>query len=147
MFYTSGINTGNGAFGKLVIGATYTTTELVALLPAAHGGTYDPFTGNIILFGDDHITQVDFNGNVVSDLTVVGAQFDQGTVDGNGHAYVADNFGNLFFLDYSTNGLVNDVANNLQNLQFLATQLDDIGPLVGEGGTPVIFLKRHLSKI
>ena len=133
-FYTNSFSTGNGDFGTLTIGATYTTTILQSPVPAAHGGTYDPFTNTIILFGDEHITQFDLAGNQLSDLTITGQQFDQGTVDGKGHAYVASNTGDLTFVDYSASGLVNDVS-NFVSTQFLATSLDDVAPLVGEGST------------
>jgi hypothetical protein len=72
-------------------------------------------------------------GNLVSDLAVNVGQFDQGTVDGNGHLYVANNFtGDVFFMDYSISGLVGDGTNFISS-QFLAFNLDDIGPLIGEG--------------
>ncbi len=139
-FYTSSGGPGNGDFGTITIGATYTLTSITNPLPAAHGGVYDPFSNSVILFGSNHITQYSLAGVQLSDL-VVGTpqtvQFDQGTVDGMGHLYVADNTGgNLFFLDYSTSALkeVGDVT-NFQSLSFLANQLDDIGPLVGMGTT------------
>lgn len=137
-YYTNSGSGGNGDFGTITIGATYTTTLISANVPAAHGGTYDPFSNTVILFGAGHITQFNVaTGAQVSDLTIPNVQFDQGTVDGMGHLYVADNTGgNLFFLDYSTSVLkeVGDVT-NFQSLQFLANQLDDIGPLVGMGTT------------
>lgn len=138
-FYTNSGAGGMGDFGTIVIGATYVTTLIAANVPAAHGGTYDPFTNTVILFGDGHITQYDLAGALVSDLFVNAGQFDQGTVDGNGHAYVALNTGSLYFLDYSVSGLINcgGCGTNFQSIQFLAASLDDIGPLVGEGATNV----------
>lgn len=134
-FYTNSGSGGNGDFGTIVIGATYTTTLIASGVNAAHGGTYDPHTNTVILFGDGHITQYDLTGTLVSDLAVNVGQFDQGTVDGNGHLYVANNFsGDLFFMDYSTSLLVGDGLNFISS-QFLAFNLDDIGPLVGAGET------------
>ena len=137
-YYTNSGSGGNGDFGTIIIGATYITTLISAGVLAAHGGTYDPFSDTVILFGNNHITQYNVaTGVQVSDLTIPNVQFDQGTVDGMGHLYVADNTnGNLFFLDYSTSVLkqVGD-GTNFQALQFLASTLDDIGPLVGMGTT------------
>ena len=98
---------------------------------------FDSFTGHLMLFGDGHITQIDpANPTVfVSDRAVGGVQFDQGTVDGNGHMFVADNNGNLFFMDYSASGLVAN-AGNFVALQFLDTCLDDVAPLSGLGEPP-----------
>ena len=145
-FYTNSGPGGFGDFGMIVIGATYTTSLIASNVPAAHGGTYDPFTNTVILFGDGHITQYSIAGVLVSDLNVGAGQFDQGTVDGNGHAYVAINNGDLFFLDYSVSGLIDcgGCGTNFQSIQFLATSLDDIGPLVGEGGTPSDIFEKTL---
>ncbi len=147
-YYTSSGKTGYGTFGTISFsGNSFTTTRLhgpggsvsTSSLPAAHGGVYDPFTDSIILFGDNHITQLDLLGNVLSDLdtTYMGMPFslDQGTVDGQGHIYVANNSGYLVFIDY-TGGAnrVNDPT-NVVTWQYLADYLDDLAPLVGAGST------------
>jgi hypothetical protein len=111
-----------------------TPTQVATGVPAAHGGTYDPFTNTIILFGDSHITQ--FNPTtlgVVSDLTIAGETFDQGTVDGKGHVFVCSNSGDFTFLDISGSGLVG--SPNFQSTQFLAGALDDVAPLSGRNTT------------
>ncbi len=128
-FYTAG----GGAFGTLTFsGNSATTFRLRSGLQAAHGGVYDPFTGNIILGGGNHITQLSLAGNTVADL-VIGGSFDQGTVDGAGHLYWASNSGSLLFVDYAATGLVNSPT--FTNVQFLASALDDVAPLVGAGTT------------
>jgi len=159
-FYTNGGSGGFGNYGTITFDTgnpdtanTYTTSRMHgaggsvsgSTLPAAHGGVFDPFTGDVIIFGDDHMTQLDLAGNIVSDRNFNGAacdsdpngvnpQFDQGTVDGNGHAFVASNTGQLFFVDYSASGLIGDV-NNFLDCQVLDTNLDDVAPLVGMGST------------
>lgn len=131
-FYTNAGAGGNGWFGSVVIGGGIATTSRLSFLPAAHGGVFDPFTTSIMLFGDGHITQVDLIGNILADLTLSG-QFDQGTVDGNGHLFAANNStGAITFIDYSASGLINS---GFITSQFLANSLDDIAPLVGPGTT------------
>jgi hypothetical protein len=142
-FYTSSGAGGSGDYGSFNLGlATATTTQLWGasgslggVLPAAHGGVYDPFTNSVIIMGDSHVTQLDLAGNILSDLILnLGGNFDQGTVDGEGHLFAACNCGDLLFLDYSASGLVSD-ASNFTATPFLADFLDDVAPLVGAGRT------------
>jgi uncharacterized repeat protein (TIGR01451 family) len=132
-FYT---DSGSGGFGSVgVITFTSPTSATTAVkfsgLPASHSLVYDPFTDTVILFGDGHITQISNDTTspvILSDLAVPGVTFDQGTVDGQGHVYAADNGGRLVFVDYSGTGLVNDPANFVAT-PFLDTCLDDVAPL------------------
>jgi hypothetical protein len=144
-FYTSSGSGGNGAFGRITLDLTnhtYSTQRLIDPLPAAHGMSFDPFTNDLILFGDNHITQIDpTTGQIVSDLTLsLGSTFDQGTVDGKGHIFAANNGGDLAFIDYSTTGLVGAASNltpgtpkNFIATPFLSDFLDDVAPLIGPG--------------
>ena len=136
-YYTDSGSGGGGSFGKLNI-STFVTTQLISPLPAAHGIDFDPFTGDLVLFGDNHITQIDATGAIVSDYTSVSGctPFDQGAVDGKGHILAACNGGSLTFIDYSASGKVGD-AGNFVNTQFLAANLDDVAPLSGLGSNPV----------
>ncbi len=147
-FYTSSGPAGLGTYGTIafdaaVDSATSATTSRLhgaggsvgaAPLEAAHGGAYDPFTGDVIIMGDGHVTQLDLAGTILSDLTVGGAAFDQGAVDGEGHLFAASNTGHLLFVDYTASGLVGD-ATNFSAVPFLMSSLDDVAPLVGPGGT------------
>jgi hypothetical protein len=135
IFYTSSGQPGVGNFGTIDLG-TGVTTRLLSNLPAAHGIQYDPFTGNLILGGSDEIAQIDpLNPTVIlSSRLFPGNTFDQGAVDGLGHIFWADNNGRFFFMDYSTTGLVGN-ANNFVSNNFFKNSLDDIAPLIGEGGT------------
>jgi hypothetical protein len=144
-FYTSSGGGGNGAFGRITLDLTnhtYSTQRLIDPLPAAHGMAFDPFTNDLILFGGNHITQINpTTGSILSDLTLsLGSSFDQGTVDGKGHIFAANNGGDLAFIDYSATGLVGAASNltpgapkNFIATPFLADFLDDVAPLIGPG--------------
>jgi len=132
VFYTSSGAAGFGSFGTIDL-TTGVTTQLIGSLPAAHGMTFDPFTGDLFLYGDNHITQIDPNTNaIVSDLLTAIGTLDQGTTDGKGHVFAACNCGNLVFVDMSASGMVGDPTNFVA-MPFLAASLDDVAPLVGPG--------------
>lgn len=146
-FYTADSGgTGHGTFGKLVFsarGLAATSTRILSGLVSAHGATYDPFSNTILTFGDEHITQIDLNGNVVGDLVVPSPEwypmhFDQGAVDGHGRVFVASNTGHLAFVDYSRSGKIGD-GSNFVDVEFIAFYLDDVAPLIGLGGTSHLF--------
>lgn len=135
-FYTSSGSGGFGSFGYLsIVGGVATTTQIASGVPAAHGGVFDAFSNSIILFGDGHISQYSLTGVLLDDL-VLGGNFDQGTVDGMGHIFAANNDGTMTFIDYSASSLIGG-AGNFMSTQFLALYLDDIAPLVGAGSTDV----------
>jgi len=140
-YYTSsgwtGGSPGNGAFFGTIDFATWTTKRIMQL-PAAHGMTFDPYTGDLILMGWDHITQISVAAapEIVSDLQFnignQGTVFDQGTVDGRGHLFAACNCGSMLFIDYSVSRKVADPA-NFKAVRSMVSYLDDIAPLVGPG--------------
>jgi hypothetical protein len=139
-YYTLSGSGGFGEFGEIVIvpGTSATLTPLFSGVPAAHGGEFDPLTGNIFLFGSNQIQQVTGVGGVAAlgpVLTFPGMIFDQGTVDGFGHLFAASNTGDLLFVDYSATGLLTG-AGTYTDIDFLAASLDDIAPLVGPGSDP-----------
>lgn len=128
---------GSGGFGNVgtIDLTTGVTTRLLSSVPAAHGMQYDPFSNTLVLGGDGHISQMSLATNtIVGDLAVAGNNFDQGAVDGLGHVFWADNGGRMFFLDYSTTMDVGSPLNFVSN-EFFKGALDDIAPLIGEGGT------------
>lgn len=142
-FYTSSPDTGTGTFGKLTL-STFDTASALTNLPAAHGITFDSFTGDFILAGANHITQVDpTTMAVVSDLTVPGVtMLDQVSSDGQGHLFVTDNGnvniltgtgtnGSLVFLDITGSKLV--ASPTFQSTTSVTLALDDIAPLSGPG--------------
>jgi len=137
---------GNGSFGRVDFNNDLTageTTRLANNLHAAHAGTYDPYTDTIMIFGGRFIYQMDTEGNIISELDVPmpkGSQspvhFDQGTVDGKGHIFVADNIGYLIFVDVTQTKLVGD-SETYVGAQYITEWLDDVAPLIGYGSTDV----------
>ncbi|MDA4123615.1 MAG: hypothetical protein OK456_10595, partial [Thaumarchaeota archaeon] len=141
-YYTSsGCCGGNGHFGTLDVATGVTTcvksSGTCVNFPGAHGGFFDPYTGDLIIVGGNHITQIDPNTlAVVSDLFVSGVTFDQGSADGNGHLFVANNGGSIYFLDYSASHLVGAASNFAYNIGGSGvSEADDVAPLVGQGST------------
>lgn len=135
-YYTSSGSGGYGSVGLIDL-KSFTTVRKLENLPAAHGMVFDPFSGDLLLFGADHVTQVDpATMKVVSDLTITdGVALDQGTVDGHGYVFVASNSGQIVFIDYSGTKKIGDQGNK-RSVQFLASNLDDVAPLSGAGAAP-----------
>jgi hypothetical protein len=135
-FYTASDAGGGGGFGTIDL-ATFTTKRLVPQLRAAHGLTFDAYTGNLLLFGSFAIDQIDPAAptTVRSERLLTDMRFDQGTTDGHGHLFVADNGGELVFIDYTATGRIGDARNRTVNV-FLDHYLDDLAPLSGPGAPP-----------
>jgi uncharacterized repeat protein (TIGR01451 family) len=143
-FYVSSGPGGFGSFGLIDL-TTFTTQRIYSNLPAAHGITYDPFTGDLFLVGADSVAQIDPNTlKIVSELDFPGSgfTFDQGAEDGKGHLYAADNGGHLLVVDYSATGLIGDPRNFVAS-PFLANALDDVAPLSGLGGAGIPITVTH----
>jgi uncharacterized repeat protein (TIGR01451 family) len=135
-FYTVSGPSGVGSFGAINL-TTFVTTRFLSNLAAAHGMAYDPFSGTFILFGNTHVTQVvatPTNATIIGDLAFAVSEFDQGTVDGRGHIFAADNGGYMIFIDYSGSGYLTN-ATTFTTLRYLDSFLDDVAPvgLVGSG--------------
>ena len=138
------------------------TTILIDSLEGAHGGTYDPYSETIFVFGGARIVQIKpevkggkmtarvvafidlrnyFFEEDTTHLTLprtydggyVGWRLDQGTVDGMGHLFVASNTGHLVFVDYAANPSKYINDNVLIHLQWIDNFLDDLAPLSGAG--------------
>jgi hypothetical protein len=135
-FYTTSDPNGGGNFGRIDL-TTLKTTRLHADVRGAHGITYDTYTGSMFLFGSFSILQIDpGTPEIISaQRDVPGRRFDQGTVDGRGHLFVADNGGNLVFIDYSATRKVDAPSNRIET-RFLDNNLDDLAPLTGPGARP-----------
>ena len=137
----------NGAFGSISFATpiSATTTQLSAVTGnSAHGGVYDPFTNTIITFGSTTVNQFDAAGNFLQSRTFPVSGFDQGTVDGNGHLFIASG-SDVFFLDYSSDG---NIATNSHffTTAFVRNFLDDLAPLVGAGSTDPCVLEPTLPQ-
>ena len=151
-------NTIGGEIGDSVI-TKLGTTILIDSLEGAHGGTYDPYSGTIFVFGGARIVQirpykqsgkmkaeviafidlrdyffVESEANLTQPRTPdVGWRLDQGTVDGMGHLFVASNTGHLVFVDYAANPNKKINDNVLVHVQWIDNYLDDLAPLSGAG--------------
>ena len=138
-YYTASGFDGHGSFGRIDL-ERFETHRLIERLEAAHGMTFDGFTGNLILFGGNEVAQIDpaAPSEIVSRITVATtSQFDQGTADGAGHLFAARNDGTLLFVDYAASGRIGDPSNVTATV-FVDTHLDDIAPLSGPGADPAI---------
>ncbi len=136
VFYVQGSPNGGGNVGFLNLG-TYQATPLFggAGIVPAHGLIYDPYTGLMTMFGAGHTGTFDQNGgNLKVSANAFNCDFDQGAVDGFGHALVAG-CNSLTFLDYSVSG---DITNPDYVFVFGGFAfIDDVAPLVGPGAAPV----------
>jgi hypothetical protein len=135
-YYGTAPDGGSGDFGTVVFNDVSHTATLTRLQTGlwAHGLSFDPFTGDVIVNSGNTIQQLNAAGAVLSTATGPGS-FDQAAEDGNGHMFVASNSGNLEFIDYRATGLIGAGA-NFTAAPFLAGSLDDIAPLSG-AGSPV----------
>ena len=129
---------------------------LIDSLEGAHGGTYDPYSNTIFVFGGARIVQIkpekkngkmtatkvgtidlhdyffdDSYANLTKPRTNdrVGWRLDQGTVDGHGHLFVASNTGHMVFVDYTSNAQRYITDNVLVHIQWIDNWLDDLAPL------------------
>lgn len=137
-YYTASGPGGTGSFGIIDL-VTGETSNIATSVTAAHGIAFDPFTGHFLLFGDDEISQYDpVGGTFVSTFSAgdSGLQFDQGSPDGEGHVFVAENNGDMLFLDYFSTGLVGSAS--FSDLRFFKANLDDVAPIVGAPDRGVI---------
>ncbi|WP_146196229.1 MULTISPECIES: hypothetical protein [unclassified Fibrobacter] len=148
-----------GNIGDSVI-TTFRTKILIDSLEGAHGGTYDPYSKTIFVFGGSRIVQIlpyrengEMKAKVVATIDLrkmffvetldnmtlprtndggyVGWRLDQGTVDGYGHLFVASNSGHMVFVDYTSNPQKHINDNVLIHVQWIDNYLDDLAPLTG----------------
>ena len=117
-----------GNIGDTVI-TKFGTKILIDSLEGAHGGTYDPFSKTIFVFGGSKIVQIQpyrengtIKAKVVAEINMreyffeetkdnlteprtpsVGWRLDNGFADGLGHLFVTSHSGHLIFVDYSSN--------------------------------------------
>jgi hypothetical protein len=93
---------------------------------------FDPFSGKVVLFGAGKVGAIDpATPGVYSESAMLWTDFDQGAVDGLGHAFVAGG-GGITFIDYSISGDITtpDYVTTITGF----TNIDDLAPLIGAGG-------------
>jgi hypothetical protein len=141
ILYTDGTPNSNGSVGLFTFGAGADTTDQLFganQITAAHGVVYDPYTGLWTMFGGGAVATLDPNAG--SDAAIIGSlkqehgingDFDQGSVDGFGHALIAGN-GQITFIDYSQ---THDITSPLDTVIKVSgfDNIDDVAPLVGLG--------------
>lgn len=144
-YYTASGPGGHGHVGRIDL-STFTTTRVHTALDGAHAIVHDPFSNTMLLFGDQHITQLSLPSLAIMselDFSVShpGLILDQGAVDGKGHIFVADNNGSLVFVDYFNTKALPPASGQYKvefaaftSVQFLDTDLDDVAPLASPGG-------------
>lgn len=136
-YYTNASPGGDGSVGTIDL-SSGKTHRVIEALPAAHGMVYDSYSDTLMLFGANHVTQLDPNHNlkVVSDRKLPSPvnQLDQGTVDDKGHVFAAENGGYLVFLDYSNDKKVGSGA--FLKVVITDPAMDDVAPLTGPGAKP-----------
>lgn len=136
-FYVTGAPNGFGNFGRIDI-PTGATTRLLTGERSIHGVVHDGFTDLLTFFGAGAVGTVD--PNAVSDAAIAASfkqrtginfDFDQGSVDGLGHAFIAGN-NQLTFIDYRATG---DITSALNTVRIVSgfTFIDDLAPLSGAG--------------
>jgi hypothetical protein len=138
-YYVTGQPNGFGNFGRINLN-TFQTTRLLFNRESIHGTHYDPFTGLITFFGAGKVGTYDpTTGVFKQSANDINVDFDQGALDGFGHAFIAGN-NQLTFIDYSATGDITSAANVVRifnganGLSFAG--IDDVAPLAGPGSNP-----------
>jgi hypothetical protein len=133
VFYVDGSPNGFGNLGTINI-ATGATTRLYSSVAPAHGLIYDPYTDLMTMFGAGYVgTMSATNGAGLKSFQTGVCDFDQGAVDGHGHALVAGCNG-ITFIDYSA---THDITSASNVIKFIGgfNNIDDVAPLVGAGSS------------
>lgn len=131
VFYVDGNPNGGGTVGFLNL-TTYAASPLFgnAGITSAHGLIYDPYTNLMTLFGAGYVGTFTTVGTNLMQGGPFNCDFDQGAVDGHGHALVAG-CGSITFLDYSGS---HDITHPDYYTAFGGFgNIDDVAPLVGPG--------------
>lgn len=129
VFYVDGSPNGFGNLGTINL-ATGVTTRLFSSVQPAHGLIFDPFTGLMTFFGAGETGTITQTGTNLKTSAQLNSDFDQGAVDGFGHALVAGNNG-ITFIDYSISHDITHPDKVIINGGF--ANIDDVAPLVGTG--------------
>lgn len=137
VLYTRSAPGGRGSIGTIDL-ASGATHVLLANSAAAHGIVYDPWSHSYIVVGGDAAIQLPVSdpARVESELVVPGARFDQAAVTGHGQVLIASNLGEVVLIDYASTGRIGNLRDRVARAP-LATNLDDVAPLSGEGAPPL----------
>jgi hypothetical protein len=145
---TSGSGGSTGSFGQMTIAADLSRISLspISNAPCVHSRQWDPFSSTLLTWGNTHVCQTTVNLSTgvfsPSDVDVYDAapglpstpNFDQGTVDGLGNLFIADNNGHLWYSLYK-NTAGAKIKLGAQGFGFGAVNFDDVAPLIGAGSS------------
>ena len=137
VFYVNGSPNGGGNLGSINL-STYATTRFSSSVTSAHGLVYDSFTGLMTTFGAGRVGSFDpasaTPGATLKEFATGVCDFDQGAIDGKGHALIAGCSG-ITFIDYSTSM---DITSPTNYIKFFGgfSGIDDVAPLSGLGAPP-----------
>jgi PEP-CTERM motif len=129
VFYVNGQPNGGGNLGTINLTTGVTIRLFTGILPA-HGLIYDPFTGLMTIFGAGETGTFDQSGGNLKTSSSMACDFDQGAVDGQGHALVAG-CNSITFIDYSLSHDITHPDKVIVTPGF--NFIDDVAPLVGAG--------------
>lgn len=130
VFYSDSNPNGFGNYGLIDL-STFQTTRLGTDIRAVHGLIYDPFTGLMTMFGAGAVATVNPTSLTFKQRIGINTDFDQGSVDGHGHAFIAGN-GQITFIDYSATHDITSASNKVIIVNGFSG-IDDTAPLVGLG--------------
>ena len=137
VFYVNGSPNGGGNLGSIDL-STFVTTRFSSSVTSAHGLVYDSFTGLMTTFGAGSVGSFDpasaTPGTTLKEFATGVCDFDQGAVDGKGHALIAG-CGAITFIDYSTSMDITSPTNYIKSFGGFAG-IDDVAPLSGLGAPP-----------
>jgi hypothetical protein len=140
-FYVNGNPNGFGNVGHINIGTGSTARLFTSLVPA-HGMVYDSFTDLMTMFGAGGVGSFDPDAGTDADIFAslrtrlgLNCDFDQGAVDGQGHALIAG-CNSITFIDYRATGDITSVA-NFVTIRGGFINIDDVAPLSGLGSNNV----------
>jgi len=129
VFYVNGSPNGGGNLGLINL-TTGVTSQLFSSVTPAHGLIFDPFTGLMTFFGAGETGTMTQTGTGLKTSASLNGDFDQGAVDGFGHALVAGN-NDVTFIDYSISHDITHPDKVIIETGF--ANIDDVAPLVGAG--------------
>ena len=135
VFYVDGSPNGFGNLGTIDL-STGVTSRLYSGIQPAHGLIYDKFTDLITMFGAGQtgtMNATNGSGLLTSGGIFKVSDFDQGAVDGKGHALVAGSSA-ITFIDYSVSHDITKPDYTTSISGFGA--IDDVAPLSGAGSAP-----------
>ncbi|HMV67186.1 MAG TPA: PPC domain-containing protein, partial [Myxococcota bacterium] len=134
-FYVQGARDQTGWLGSINL-ASRTTTRMV-FLRGAYSLAWDPYSEALVAFGNDTVTQVDPDtGAILSERSLPTGIMREGAVDGEGRAFIIDDNGDLWMLDYRATGRVGSPT-SIADHDYLDPYIWGVGPMswLGSGCT------------